>query len=359
MSKKNYNEAAEQAWPSFVDILSSTIVVLCFALLIVVIVLSVTRITSASKKESNESSPSSLKQESEIIGDFRAEFQKLVIIANPSLRKEMEIQSDQPTVEVNQPSTYVPDAVTTDKPEPVKEPGESTKQVLGDIPKTINSRSVEVLKELIIVQRDVIEQQRKVIEQQDNEIVKTVREYQSLLSLVTKEKEVEDIRQKINAKPDKANFIDVDDSGQRLTGPSANPRGQGTYVLSPSNAPRQSIEMIDTGSELLFNFKDNASFVRKEDYDQIKASVVKRLDELKSSGVLVEARMSDYAMSGAESQRMAVERLLIFRSLLIDAGVPPALIKLKTIKPVENVDGSEVVGSEGETYGSIILKKNS
>ena len=353
---KDYNTATEQAWPSFVDILSSTIVVLAFALLIVVIVLSVTKVSSSIRNDNTESSPSASRMESEIVSDFRAEFQKLVIISNPSLRKEMDVESDSPTVEDTRSLTYVPDAVPTNVSEPILEPGDSNKQVLGDIPKTQDSRSVEVLKELIIVQRDVIDQQRKVIEQQDDEIVQTVREYQSLLSLVTQENEIEDIRQKINPKPNQAMFIDVDDEGERLTGESVSPKGQGTYTLSPSNTPRQNIDIVNAVNQILFSFKDNASFLLKDDYDKIKGVLANQVNEFSVSGVTIETTMSDYAVSGAEAQRMAVERLLIFRSLLTDIGVPSTMIRLRTIRSDNSSDNEQT--NRDKTYGAISIKKN-
>ena len=355
-NNKTYNSASDQAWPSFVDILSSTIVVLAFALLIVVIVLSVTNISSSIRNDDNESSPSSNRIETDIVSDFRAEFQKLVIIANPSLKKEMDIDSDSPTTPDVSLVTYVPDAVETNISEPVVDPGDSRKQVLGDIPKTQDSRSVEVLKEIVLVQRDVIDQQRKVIEQQDNEIVETVREYQSLLSLITQETEIEDIRQKINPKEDQANFIDVDSEGSRLTGESVSPRGQGTYVFSPSNIPKQNVEFLNSANALLFNFKDNASFLLKDDYDRIKEILSNQVSDFSASGVVIETTMTDYAVSGAEAQRVAVERLLVFRSLLAEIGVPSTMIRLKTVRSGETLENDQT--NRDKTYGTISIKKN-
>ena len=231
-----YNEAAEQAWPSFTDILSSTVVVLCFCLLVLVIVLSVTRITSSTARESDQSSPSKVNVESEVLGEYRAEFQKLVIIANPSLMKEMKIQSDQPTTPIVEKQSYTPiDAPIVANNQEIKELGDSKKQVLGDIPKTVDTNTLEVLKELIIVQQDVIAQQRKVIEQQDETIVDSVREYQSLLSLVTKEKEIEDVRQKVFKKPEQASFIEIDSDGERLNGKATELKGNGNYILNSNS----------------------------------------------------------------------------------------------------------------------------
>ncbi|MFL1780753.1 hypothetical protein ABSA28_00451 [Candidatus Hepatincolaceae symbiont of Richtersius coronifer] len=362
MSSNKQNDASDQAWPSFVDILSSTLVVMCFALLITTMVLSITKVTSSSSKtnNTNESSPSSIKIESDILGEYRAEFQKLAIIANPSLRKEMEIQSSQPISDQAMQPVYIPrDATPVEDPQEIKEPGESTKQVLGDIPKTIDSRSVEVIKELIMVQKDVIEQQRKVIEQKNQEVFQTIREYQSLLALVTKDKEVEDIRQISNPKPDQALFAEINEDGDRLTGPSSVPKGNSNYALSPSNDPTKTLEILSSGVGVVFNFNDNAPFITKETYDSVRASLQQRVEDFRTKGVTIESKLSDFALSGAEAQRIAVERLLIFRSILIETGVPPSLIRLKTVE-----DNGQIQAETGgdniqeENYGWINVKRN-
>ncbi|XWO13964.1 peptidoglycan -binding protein [Candidatus Hepatincola sp. Pdp] len=370
MSKKNnYDEAATQAWPSFVDILSSTVLVLCFALLVLVIILTISRITSATKNLDKESSPSSIQIQSDVLGDYRSRFQKLAIIANPSLRREMKIQSDQPTVDKNDKKPIyvpldVPDLVEDDQT--IREPGDSTKQVLGDIPKTIDTQSLEVLKELIIVQRDVISQQRKVLEQTDKKVKDTVREYQSLLALVTKENEVEDIRQKINPTPDKAKFIETDKTGERVSGANENPEGSGNYFLSPPNNPKATVSLKDTPEGTLISFNDNAPFVSKESYQKAKDMLASKVEDYKE-GVSLEAKVTDFAVSGAEGQRIAVERLLIFRSMLIDLGVPPTAIKLKTVESNTNNNNNAGQASSADTkddsdveqnYGWVAVKKN-
>ncbi len=363
MSKNKYDESSTQAWPSFVDILSSTVLVLAFALLVLVIVLSITRITSSIRKQSYETSPSSFKVESEVLGEYRAEFQKLVIIANPSLRKEMEIQSDAPTVErEDQRPVYVPEDITdiVENPQDVKEIGDSQKQVLGDMPKIAEVNPIEVLEELIIVQKDVIEQQRKVIEQQDEEIVDAVREYQSLLALITKENEVEDIRQKIAPKPDVAKFVQTDIDGQKIQGNVETPSGEGSLFLSPPNNPNAKVLVREMDQILIFDFNDNAPFLNNESAKAATAAIRNNIENYKEANIILEAKVTDYAVSSAEAQRIAVERLLIFRSLLIDAGVSPSLIRLKTIDNTE--EASYLVDDERNAeelnYGWVAIKRN-
>ncbi len=363
MAKNDYNEASEQAWPSFVDILSSTILVLCFALLIVVIVLSVTRLTTSIRNEQHETSPSSYKIESEVLGDYRAEFQKLSIVANPSLREEMQLLSDAPTVDkVDTMPIYVPEEITDiiEKPQEVKEIGDSERQVLGDIPKVIEVNPIEVLKELIIVQRDVIEQQRKVIEQQDEQISRTVREYQSLLSLITKEREIEKVSQKIVPKEDVANFTPLDSEDERISGNVDKPDGSGSLFLSPPNNPRSKISFDDTDEALLFNFNDNAPFLSRESSQIAIEAIKSNIDKYKGSNLILETKATDYAVSGAEAQRIAVERLLIFRSLLIDAGISPSLIRLRTIEgqSEDPTATSRERKSVDFNYGWVAIKKN-
>lgn len=363
MSHNNYDEASEQAWPGFVDILSSTILVLCFALLVLVLLLSVTRITSSIRNESNETSPSSFKIESEVLGDYRAEFQKLNIVSNPSLRQEMQIQSDAPTVDkIDTRPIFVPEDITdvVENPQEIKEIGDSEREVLGDIPKVIDVNPIEVLEELIIVQRDVIEQQRKVIEQQDDQIYETVREYQSLLSLITKEKEIEDVRQKINPKPDVAKFMKLDSNSERLSGDIDSPNGEGSLFQSPPNNPKSIISVNNVEDVLVFNFNDNAPFLNKESSDLAIQAIKDNIETYKNTNIVLETKSTDYAISGAEAQRIAVERLLIFRSLLIDTGVSPSLIRLKTIEGQSedpSADGGENK-SVDLNYGWVAIKKN-
>lgn len=363
MAKNNYNEAGEQAWPSFVDILSSTVLVLCFALLVLVIVLSVTRITSSIRKEQHETSPSSYKVESEVLGDYRAEFQKLSIVSNPSLREEMQIQSDAPTVDnADKRPIYVPEDVTDviEKPQEIKEIGDSERQVLGDIPKVVDVNPIEVLEELIIVQRDVIEQQRKVIEQQDDQIAQTVREYQSLLSLITKEQEIEDVRQKITPKPDQAKFTPLNTEQEKVSGNLDTPSGDGSLFLSPPNNPRSKIDVETEEDVLFFNFNDNAPFLNKESGEIAIDAIKNNIEKYKGSNIVLETKVTDYAVSGAEAQRIAVERLLIFRSLLIDTGISPSLIRLKTIEG-QSEDPAANSGKKKSAdlnYGWVAIKKN-
>ncbi len=355
---ENYNEAAEQAWPSFTDILASTVVVLAFAILVLVIVLSVTRITSSNAKESNDSSPTSIKVESIVLGEFRSEFQKLLIVSNPSLRKEMDIESDQPTTmeKTEDIRPFVPlDVPVVPAKEKIKEIGDSKRQVLGDIPKTVDTKTLEVLKELIIVQKDVIEEQRKVIEQQNEEVQQTVREYQSLLSLITKEKEIEDVRQKIYKKDQQAQFVPLDKEGEKLTGSAESPNGTANYILNPTNNSNISVEVRNTQDGVLIDFKDNAAFLNNSNYEIARNSLKENIESYKSKGATIEAKVSSFALSGAEAQRIAVERMLVFRSILVELGLAPSLIKLKTIV-VDDNEEEKLDNVEEESYGWISVK---
>ncbi|MDR0484694.1 MAG: hypothetical protein LBH40_05410 [Alphaproteobacteria bacterium] len=364
MAKQEAEDVGAQSWPVYADILSSTLIVLAFALLVMVMVVSVMRVTSSIRNEDHETAPSSYKVESEVLGDYRAEFQKLAIVANPSMREEMQIQSDAPTVDkMDTRPIYVPQDVTdvVDKPQEIKAIGDSERQVLGDMPKVVDVNPIEVLEELIIVQRDVIEQQRKVIEQQDEQINQTVKEYQSLLSLVTKEREVEDIRQKINPTPDVANFVPLDTADQRVSGNVEAPSGQGSMFLSPPNNPRSKIDTETLDDALFFNFNDNAPFLNQESSQLAIETIRNNIEKFSGSNIILETKVTDFAVSGAEAQRIAVERLLIFRSLLIDAGVSPSLIRLKTIEgqsddPAANNSGQN--SSAELNYGWVAIKKN-
>jgi DNA-binding protein H-NS len=363
MAKMEQEDVGQQSWPVYADILSSTLIVLAFALLVMVMVVSVMRVTSSIRNESFETAPSSYKVESEVLGDYRAEFQKLAIVANPSMREEMQIQSDAPTVDQmsNRP-IYVPKDIidVVDKPQEVKAIGDSERQVLGDMPKVVDVNPIEVLEELIIVQRDVIEQQRKVIEQQDEQINQTVREYQSLLALVTNEKEIEDVRQKINPQPDQAKFMNLDANDQRISGTEETPQGQGSLFLSPPNNPTSTIAAEVLNDALFFNFKDNAPFLNNDSEQIARNTIVNNKDKF-DGNIVLETKITDFAVSGAEAQRIAVERLLIFRSLLIDAGISPDQIRMRTI---EGQSGNPAASNSGQSgsaelnYGWVVIKRN-
>ncbi|KAL0263821.1 UNVERIFIED_CONTAM: hypothetical protein PYX00_011120 [Menopon gallinae] len=214
-----------ETWPAFVDILSSTVVVLAFAFFILVVVLSLLKVTSSDTDAKNEKDGgSAVTIESVLLSEKTSEFQKLSIIAPPALAKNQTSKKNTPSSSEENRVVFVPEnAKVTNDEVKATEIGESKKEVLGEIPKFTDSRVMEVLKELLIVQQDVIAQQRKVIEQQDTKIKQTAREYQSLLSIMTKANEVEDLRQQINNKPDKANFNTIDDEGERISGPVENP----------------------------------------------------------------------------------------------------------------------------------------
>lgn len=334
MSGNKYNEANEQAWPSFVDILSSTVLVLSFALLVLIIVLSVTRVTTSIRQEDHETSPTSLKIQTEVLGDYRQEYQKRSIVAKPSLQEENQVDTDKPVVDDNDKiPVYVPkkNNVVIDKVEKVTEVGDSKKRVIGDIPKSVDAKSLEVLEELLVVQKDVIEQQRKVIEQQDQDLTQTVRDYQSLLSLITEEKEIEDLRQKINPKDQIAKFNNITEDSKRLSGESEDPTGNGSMFLTPPINPTATVSVNENKNAMVFNFQDNAPFLTENSVNLIKEKIQDNLSNYKNSIVVLESKVSDYAVSAAEAQRIAVDRLLIFRSLLIDAGIPASSIKLKTV----------------------------
>ncbi len=351
------DDVGAQAWPGFVDIMASTVLVLCFALLVMVLLLSMTKITSSGKNKEN-GSPSALKIESDVLGEYRAEFQKLAIVANPSLSKNVPLQSDNPTSEdTSSVPYYVPsDAKPVDEPQDVTSPGEDRREVLGDTPKALDSKSLEVLKELIIVQRDVIDQQRKVIEQRNTEVVKSVKEYQSLLSLITNAKDVEDIRQKINPKDLQALFPLSDTDGERLTGEAASPQGNGNYVLNPTSISTASVKISNENGIDKFTFSDNASFLSKQDYDSIKEELSKRVSDINSKGVILSSKVTDFALSGTEGARIAVDRLLIFRSLLIELGISPTAITLKTLRQNDDTDDEQNDQKQEEDYGWISVE---
>jgi hypothetical protein len=352
---KAYNDDTEsrskdadlQTWPSFVDILSSTVVVLAFALLILIIVLSVSKQSSSSSKDdlNEKGGSSSEKIQSVVMSNFKAEFQKLAIVANPSLRKESAIQESDKTVDSN---NKVPEVdtknFTVDSTNAFSEVGQSKKQIMGDIPKIVDTKAMDVLKELLIVQKDVIDQQRKVIEQQEDKIENTVKEYQSLLSLVTKEQSVEDIRQKIIPREQDMNFVQTDGAKTSLTGTSQTPKGNGNYVVNPMSSAVRDLTVVKRADGISFVFNDNAQFLNEFNLQQVKNNLSSKVVGYKTNGAVLEAKPSNYVISGAEAQRVAVERLLIFRSILIELGVDPSLIKLKTIKSTKIEDREEDYG---------------
>jgi hypothetical protein len=352
---KAYNDDTEsrtkdadlQTWPSFVDVLSSTVVVLAFALLILIIVLSVSKQSSSSSKDdlNEKGGSSSEKIQSVVMSNFKAEFQKLAIVANPSLRKESAIQESDKTVDSN---NKVPEVdtknFTVDSTNAFSEVGQSKKQIMGDIPKIVDTKAMDVLKELLIVQKDVIDQQRKVIEQQEDKLENTVKEYQSLLSLVTKEQSVEDIRQKIIPREQDMNFVQTDGAKTNLTGTSQTPKGNGNYVVNPMSSAVRDLTVVKRADGISFVFNDNAQFLNEFNLQQVKNNLSSKVVGYKTNGAVLEAKPSNYVISGAEAQRVAVERLLIFRSILIELGVDPSLIKLKTIKSTKIEDREEDYG---------------
>lgn len=322
-----------ETWPAFVDILSSTVVVLAFAFFILVVVQSISRVTSSQSKQDQQNGGASSKvSQSVVMSDKSSKFKKLSIISPSTLatNKEPLVKSMSQTQDTVK---FVPKkAVVTDKNVKVTEPGQSQREVLGEIPKFTDSRVMEVLKELVVVQQDVISQQRKVIEQQETQIQRSTKEYQSLLSLITKNPEVEDIKQKIIPRDQQAKFIEVDRQGHTVSGTSKQPNGRSTYVLSPPNVAERSIS-TSTGdnNSLKIQFHDNAQYLNADNLKSVKEALLKKLIEYQSKGVSISGVPSVYALSSAEGRRLAVARMLLIRSILIDLGVNKSLIKFKPI----------------------------
>ncbi|MGV3279184.1 hypothetical protein ACFX5K_06040 [Rickettsiales bacterium LUAb2] len=343
-----------ETWPAFVDILSSTVVVLAFAFFILVIVQSISKITSSTTRESNNTGGSiTTIQQSTVLSDKTSQFQKLSIVSPATLAKNQEpvVKSTSETEEDK--IIYVPqNAKITDQEVKVTEPGQSQRQVLGEIPKFTDTRVMEVLKELIIVQQDVIAQQRKVIEQQDTQIRQSTREFQSLLSLITKNPEIEDVKQKITPRDDQAKFIQIDNEGQRVSGTSESPHGTSTYVLSPPSVASKdvTIDSADSGA-LAINFNDNAGYFNDENLKAIKESLKQHLVNYQAKGVVLTAKPSDFAISPIDSRRTAVDRLLLVRSVLMDLGVDKSLIKFATLNDNDNNEKEENYGWVHVTAG--------
>jgi len=362
MSLKNVEvddkEMELETWPAFVDILSSTVVTLAFAFFILVVILSLSKITtSSSDQQQKKSGGGTSAAESILLSEKTSEYPKLSIVSPPTLAKNQESKSQSSSSTQENKIIFVPEnAKITNKEVKVTEPGESKKEVLGEIPKFTESRVMEVLKELVVVQQDVITQQRKVIEQQDTQIKQTAREYQSLLSVVTKAPEVESLKQKIAPKPDQARFNPIDETGEELSGASETPKGTGTYVLSPPTIAIKGIVVKPMASNgLMVEFKDNANYLNKANIDTIKKEIGANLQLYKDKGVTLNGKASDFSVSGAEGKRIAVDRLILVRSILIDMGVDKSLIKFK---PLRDEKSNTTSAEEEENYGWVQIVPN-
>lgn len=339
MSIKDYGtddkELELETWPAFVDILSSTVVSLAFAFFVLVIMLSISKVTSATDSEGqkNKKSGGAVETQNAVLAQMAATYPKVSIVST-SVRAQNRESKSLSSESKDQKIILVPEnAKVSPKPVKVTEPGESYKQVLGEIPKFTDSRVIEVLKEMVIVQQDVITQQRKVIEQQDTKIEQTTREYQSLLSIITKSPEVEDLRQKIVPKPDRAKFNIVDINGERTSGVSPVPKGNGVYILSPPNVAFRGISVLDSGDGrhgTLVMFKDNANYILDKSLPGLKKKLRANIDLYKANGVTITAKPSSYSISASEGRRVAVDRMILIRSILLDLGVNKNAIKFKS-----------------------------
>ncbi len=347
-----------KTWPSFVDILASMMLVLAFAILLLVIVISLQSVTKSLNSSSDPASLSQTRIESDILSEYKAQFQKLALIANPALRENRESSRRLPVIDDNKTiPQYNPDtALESINPEKVVI-GPDTSQVIGEVEPRIDTNSVQVLQELVIVQKDVIEQQRKVIEQLDQQVQDTTQEYQSLLAIKSDDMEVEDVRQKIEPREDSAFFKDPEVEGEQLSGPSLDPAGKSTYFLTPPNSPIKTIDVSTNESsvdaEILISYKDNASVLKQDDYDKIVEALTVNVDKYSETGVTIESKSTDYSVSGSLRQRIAVERMLVVRAILLDLGVSADMIRLS---PIANNDASSGVGNEEQDYGWISIK---
>ncbi len=353
-AEEHDDDLQASTWPSFVDVLASMMLVLAFAILLLVIVISLQSVTKSLNSSSDPASLSQRKIESDIVSEYKAEFQKLALIANPALRENSESSRRLPVVDDNKTiPQYNPEtAIESMNPEKVVI-GTDTTQVIGEVEKRIDTNSVQVLQELVIVQKDVIEQQRKVIEQLDQEIQDATVEYQSLLSIKSDDMEVEDVRQKIEPRNDMAFFRDPEIEGEQLSGPSFDSAGQSAYFLTPPNSPIKAVNVVrDTSSvdaEVVIEYRDDSSVLKQEDYDKIVKSLSDNIDRYIEGGVTIDSKSTDYSVSGSLRQRIAVERVLIVRSILLDLGVSADMIRLN---PVTNRSGVD----DGQDYGWVSVK---
>lgn len=347
-----------ETWPAFVDILSSTVVTLAFAFFILVVLLSVAKInpssSSANKKEQQQGGGAAT-TESLVLSNRSSEFPHLAVVSPPTMATTTATATTATTSENLAQVLVVPNKATiNDKVIKVKDPGESHQEVLGEIPKFMDSRVMEVLKELLIVQQNVISQQRKVIEQQDTEIQQTARQYQSLLALMTKQQEIEKLRQQVVPKDQQAKFIPLDQNGEDLTGTSNIPKGQSNYVLSAPNVVIRSIKLSQSQNGLVkIQFYDNANYFTESDMKALSNQLSQNLVAYKSKGVTIMAKPSDYSVTYVEGKRITVDRMILLRSILINLGLNKSLI---TFKPLLNQQANN--GKTEENYGWVQVVPN-
>ncbi|MDR0484746.1 MAG: hypothetical protein LBH40_05670 [Alphaproteobacteria bacterium] len=142
---------------------------------------------------------------------------------------------------------------------------------------------------------------------------------------------------------------------QRESGNVEVPSDQGSMFLSPPNNPRSKISTEILDDALFFNFNDNAPFLNQESAQMATETIKNNIKKFSGYNIILETKVTDFAVSGAEAQRIAVERLLIFRSLLINAGVSPSLIRFKSI---ESQSDDSATDSGQKNHGWIAIKKN-
>ncbi|MEV7581717.1 hypothetical protein [Streptomyces erythrochromogenes] len=113
--------------------------------------------------------------------------------------------------------------------------------------------------------------------------------------------------------------------------PEAGDPADGSLSLTPpSSNPRAALTAAETDGKLRFTFADNAPILSRGSAEVAQAAIAAWATANKGASIKLETKVTDYAVSGAEAQRIAVERLLVFRGLLIDAGVSPSKIRVKT-----------------------------
>lgn len=351
-----------ETWPAFVDILSSTVVALAFAFFILVVLLSISKITTASESEGKKDKKSGGTSEIQnaVLAKNAATYPKVTIVS-PSIMARNQQTKTQTSEKKDNRIIMVPEqAKVSPKQVKVHEPGDSYQEVLGEIPKFTDSRVMEVLKEMVIVQQDVITQQRRVIEQQDTKIEQTTREYQSLLSVITKNPEVETLHQKSNPKKDLAKFIPIDKTGPILSGIRKTPHGHSVYTLSPPNTAFKGVEVQTRGlpeGSMRLNFKDNANYMTPEVLAKVKEDLRSHISGFASRGVVIYTRPSDFSISASEGKRVAVDRMILVRSILIEMGVNKKSIKFKPFVS-QSTSGKDQNSQEQDNYGWVQIDPN-
>ncbi len=343
------------AMGGFVDILSSVVLVLAFCLMVLILLITVQSTTKSIKGDVSKSAFASQEIQSIIPSEYLAKFQPLTVVANPALNEELEYSSEVPSLkEMQSVPQYNPeDAKKTTNSKVVE--GVSSKLIIGQIPKRVDTKSLSVLEELVLIQKDVLAQQRKVLEQENKKRQQMVKEYQSLLSLITKETELEDIKQDIIPKDKQAFFRKMDPTGERLSGETLDVKGRGSFFLSPPNTPSKSVGINNREKGVTLSFYDNSSVLYDKIYNSIKSELAKKVSE-PYEGIVISAKTSDYSISATEKNRITVERMLLIRSILLELGVSQSVIKLQPIRNTEVQSDLEddASNSEGD-YGKVFV----